>query len=128
MGQLKHDGVATQGGLTAPAGVITFGDLYSISGINGIALRSIASTDTVRTLDLEISQRIWYVKIPNAIAALRGSFLYWTDGAKVFQRGDTHLVVAPATAGDYPVAFVEEDVDANRYCAIRVLNGGPVAA
>jgi hypothetical protein len=120
MGQLKHDGRATQGGYTAPAAtVITKGDLYRMNGWNGIALRSIGSADTVRTLDLEIApDRIWYVKLPAALNPAIGDPLYWTAGAG-FKRGDTDL--AAAVVGS-PAAKVEEVKDANGYAAVRVLN------
>jgi hypothetical protein len=119
MGQLKHDGRATQGGMTAPAGVITKGDLYRLNGWNGIALKSIAAADTVRTLDFEISaERIWYIKLPAALNPAVGDPLYWTAGAG-FKRGDTDL--AAAVVGS-PAAKVEEAKDANGWCAVRVLN------
>lgn len=119
MGQLKHDGRATQGGYTAPAGVITKGDLYRINGWNGIALKSIAAGDTVRTLDLEIApDRIWYIKLPAALNPAIGDPLYWTTGAG-FKRGDTDL--AAAVVGS-PACKVEETKDANGWCAVRVLN------
>jgi hypothetical protein len=122
MGQLKHDGRATQGGFTAPAGIFTFGDLYRINDWNGIALSSIGSADTVRSLDLEISsERIWYVKVPAAINPAIGAFVYWTAGAGL-KRGDTDLATAVVGA---PVGKVEEVKDANGYMAIRVLNIGP---
>jgi opacity protein-like surface antigen len=122
MGQLKHDGIATQGGVTAPAGDFPFGDLFRINGINGIALTHIAAADTVRSLDLEISPaRIWYVKVPAGATVNQGTYLYWTAGAGL-KRGDTDLT---ATVTGSPVAFVEETKDANNYAAIRVLNVGP---
>jgi hypothetical protein len=122
MGQLKHDGRATQNGMTAPAGVFTFGDLYRINGWNGIAMKSIASGDTVRTLDLEIApDRIWYVKLPAALTPALGDFLYWTAGAGL-KRGDTDLT---ATVTGSPVCKVEEVKNANGYAAVRVLNIGP---
>jgi len=122
MGQLKHDGRATQGGVTAPAGDFPFGDLFRINGWNGIALQHIATGDTVRTLDLEIApDRVWYVKIPAAAAPAVGDFLYWTAGAGL-KRGDTDITT---TATGSPIAKVEEAKDANNYCAIRVLNVGP---
>jgi hypothetical protein len=47
MGQLKHDGRATQGGFAAPAATaITFGDLYRINQWNGIAMKTIGASDT----------------------------------------------------------------------------------
>jgi hypothetical protein len=122
MGQLKHDGVATQGGFTFPAGTITFGDLYRLNGWNGIALKSIATGDTDRVADMEVSPaRVWYVKFPAALAPAVGDFVYWTAGAG-FKRGDTDLT---ATVTGSPVAKVEEVKDANGYAAVRVLNVGP---
>lgn len=122
MGQLKHDGRATQGGFTAPAGVITFGDLYRLNGWNGIALQNIAAADTIRSLDFEIApDRIWYIKVPAAVNPAVGDFLYWTAGAG-FKRGDTDLATAVVGA---PVCKVEEVKDANAYMAVRVLNVGP---
>lgn len=120
MGQLKHDGRATQGGFTAPAAnAITKGDLYRINGWNGVAMKTIAAADTVRTLDLEIApDRIWYIKLPAALNPAQGDPLYWTAGAG-FKRGDTDL--AAAVVGS-PAAKVEETKDAGGYCAVRILN------
>jgi hypothetical protein len=122
MGQLKHDGRATQGGFAAPAAqAIVKGDLYRINGWNGFAMKTIGASDTLRTLDLEISsERIWYIKLPAALAPAIGDPLYWTTGAG-FKRGDTDL--AAAVVGP-PVAKVEETKDANGYCAVRALNIG----
>lgn len=122
MGQLKSDGRATLNGFTWPAGVITFGDMYRLNGWNGIALKNIAAADTLRVADMEISsERIWYVKLPVAVAGTQGTYLYWTAGAG-FKRGDTDLT---ATVTGSPVAVVEETKDANNYAAVRVLNVGP---
>jgi hypothetical protein len=121
MGQLKHDGRATLGGVTAPAGVFNFGDLYRINQWNGIALKTIGASDTVRNLDLEIApDRIWYVKLPAALSPAVGDVLYWTAGAGL-KRGDTDL--AAAVVGS-PACKVEEAKDANGYAAVRVLNIG----
>jgi hypothetical protein len=122
MGQLKHDGRATQGGFAAPAAqAIVKGDLYRINGWNGFAMKTIGASDTLRTLDLEISsERIWYIKLPAALAPAIGDPLYWTTGAG-FKRGDTDLAAAVVGA---PVAKVEEVKDANGYCAVRALNIG----
>jgi hypothetical protein len=121
MGQLKHDGQATQGGFTWPAGTFTFGDLYRLNGWNGILLKAIAAADTVRTADMEISPaRVWYVKLP-AISPALGQYLYWTAGAGL-KRGDTDLTL---TVTGSPVAIVEEVKDGNGYAAVRVLNVGP---
>lgn len=120
MGQLKTDGRATQGGFAAPGGqAIVFGDLYRINAWNGFALSAIGASDTVRSLDLEISaERIWYVKLPAALNPAIGDPLYWTAGAG-FKRGDTDL--AAAVVGS-PVCKVEEVKDANGYAAVRLLN------
>jgi hypothetical protein len=121
MGQLKHDGKATQGGMTWPAGTFTFGDLYRLNGWNGIILKSIAAGDAVRSADMEISsERVWYVKLP-AITPTLGQYLYWTAGAGL-KRGDTDLTLAVTGS---PVAIVEEVKDAGGYAAVRVLNVGP---
>lgn len=122
MGQLKHDGRATQGGFVAPAGDFPFGDLFRINGWNGIALTHIATTDTVRSLDLEISpDRIWYIKAPAGWAPAIGDYGYWTAGAGL-KRGDTDLAAAVVGA---PIVKVEEIKDANGYVGVRVLNVGP---
>jgi hypothetical protein len=121
MGQLKHDGNATQGGFTAPAGVINFGDLYRNNGWNHIALSKIGSGDTVRTYGGEISPaRVWYVLLPAGLNPAVGDVLYWTAGAG-FKRGDTDLAAAVVGA---PVCKVEEAKNANGYAAVRVLNIG----
>lgn len=123
MGQLKHDGRATQGGVTAPAAqAIVKGDLYRINGWNGIALKTIGASDTLRTMDMEIApDRVWYIKLPAALSPAVGDYIYWTTGAG-FKRGDTDLAAAVVGA---PVAKVDEVKDANGYCAVRVLNVGP---
>src|SRR3954451_24451477 len=104
MGQLKHDGRATQGGYSAPAGqVITFGDLYRLNGWNHVALTNIGAADTVRSYGGEISsERVWYVKLPAALNPAIGDYLYWTAGAG-FKRGDADLAAAVVGA---PVAKV----------------------
>jgi hypothetical protein len=122
VGQLKHDGRATQNGMTWPAGLYTFGDMFRLNGWNGIILKTIAVADTVRVSDMEISsERIWYIKVPAAVNPAVGDFLYWTAGAGI-KRGDTDLAVAVVGA---PVCKIEEVKDANGYAAVRVLNVGP---
>jgi hypothetical protein len=122
VGQLKHDGRATQGGFTAPAGqALVFGDLYRLNGWNGIALSAIGASDTVRSLDFEIApDRIWYVKLPAGVTPALGDVLYWTTGTG-FKRGDTDL---SASVLGSPACKVEEVKDANGYAAVRVLNNG----
>src|SRR5262245_24315306 len=122
MGQLKHDGVATQGGFAAPAATaITFGELYRINQWNGIALKAIGASDTLRNLDFEISPaRVWYIKLPAALSPAIGDVIYWTTGAG-FKSGATDL---SATVSGSPCAKVEEVKDANGYAGVRVLNIG----
>jgi len=120
VGQLKHDGRATQGGFTWPAGSYTYGELFRLNQWNGIIMKTVAAADTVRTADMEISDRVWYVKLPAALSPAVGDVLYWTAGAGV-KRGDTDL--AAAVVGS-PAAKVEEAKDANGYAAVRVLNLG----
>jgi hypothetical protein len=122
MGQLKHDGRATQNGVTVPAAqAIVKGDLYRINGWNGFAMKTIGASDTLRTMDMEIApDRIWYVKLPAALAPAVGDVLYWTAGAGI-KRGDTDL--AAAVVGS-PACKVEEVKDANGYAAVRALNIG----
>jgi hypothetical protein len=127
MGQLKSDGRATLGGMTWPAGVITFGDLYRLNGWTGVALKNIAAADVDRNADMEIApDRIWYVKLPAGVAGTLGQYLYWTTAAAAtFQRGDTNLSV---TAAGQACCVVEEAKDANNYAAVRILNNGPSGA
>lgn len=125
MGQLKHDGQATQGGFTAPGSeVVNFGDLYHLNGWNHIALASIGANDTVRSYGGEISDRIWYVKVPDAVDPDVGDFLYWSD-TEEWKVGETDL---QTTANGSPCAIVEEDKGSGDYCAVRVLNIGPLDA
>jgi hypothetical protein len=121
MGQLKHDGRATQGGFTLPAGDFPFGDLFRVNGWTGFNLTKVATTDTVRVVDLEISaERVWYVKLPAALNPVIGDCLYWTAGAGL-KRGDTDLT---ATVTGTACCKVEETKDANGYAAVRVINCG----
>jgi hypothetical protein len=123
LGQLKGDGKASQGGLSAPAGqVISFGDMYRLNGWNHIALSAVGSADTARSYGGEWSaERVWYVKFPAALNPAVGAYVYWTAGAG-FKRGDTDLTATPTGT---PVAIVEEAKNANGYAAVRVLNVGP---
>jgi hypothetical protein len=126
-GQLKSDGRATLGGVTAPAGLLTFGELFRINGWTGIALKTVLAADTDRNLDMEIApDRIWYITCPAGTAGTLGQYLYWTTAAAAtFQRGDTHLV---ATVAGVPCALVEEAKDASNIVAVRILNIGPSGA
>lgn len=125
MGQLKHDGRATQGGVTFPAGVITFGDLYRVDGFSGFAMKSLAAADTVRTADMELAkERVWYVKLPAGLTPAKGDLLAWSAGAG-FKRGDTDLIAMPVNpaagaAIPQPVCQVEETKDANGFAAVRL--------
>lgn len=122
MGQLKHDGRATQGGWSAPAATaLTNGELYRLNNWNGIAMKTVGASDTDRSLDFEIApDRIWYVLLPAGLTPAVGDVLYWTAGAG-FKRANTDLQAAVAGA---PVCKVEEAKNANGYAAVRVLNIG----
>lgn len=123
MGQLKSDGKAVN--VSAPAAtLIQFGELYRIDGWSGIAMDEILAADTERGLALEVSERVWYIKIPAALAAARGDMLYWSSGAG-FKKATTDLVASGTAGAIGPVAKVEEAVDANDYCAVRVLQTAP---
>jgi hypothetical protein len=130
VGQLKHDGRATLEGVTWPAGVITFGDLYRVDGWTGVALDNFASGESPRVGAMEIApDRIWYVKFPTALNSVKGDYVAWTTAAAAtFQRGDTHLVAFVVATHKMPCAIVEEAADANDYAAIRILNVGPSGA
>ena len=120
MGHLKGDGRAVN--VTAPAGTISFGELYRIDGWTGIALSKIVSGDTKRDFALEVSaERIWYVNV-GSVAAAKGDLLWWTAGAG-FKAGAADLT---ATAGVGPCVKVEETKDGNSIAAVRVLQGAPV--
>jgi hypothetical protein len=120
VGHLKGDGRATN--VTAPAGVISFGELYRIDGWTGIALSRVEAADTKREIALEVSaERIWYVNV-GAVAAAKGDILYWTAGAG-FKAGATAL---QATAGVGPAVKIEEAKDGNNIAGVRVLQGAPV--
>jgi hypothetical protein len=123
-GQLKHDGRATLGGVTVPAGDFYFGELFRISGWTGIILKTVLTADTDRNADFEIApDRIWYIPIPAAVAGTKGQYLYWTTAAAAtLQRGDTHLT---ATVAGVPCVLVEEAKDGNNIAAVRILNIGP---
>jgi hypothetical protein len=119
VGHLKGDGRATN--VTAPAGTISFGELYRIDGWTGIALANVASGDTKRDFALEVSaERIWYVNV-GAVAAVKGDLLFWTAGAG-FKAGASAL----ATTGVGPAVKIEETKDGNNIAGVRVLQGAPV--
>jgi hypothetical protein len=130
MGQLKHDGRATLEGVTWPAGTINFGDLYRVSGWTGVALDNFLTGETPRIGAMEIApDRVWYVKLPVALAGAKGDYLAWTTAASAtFQRGDTDLVLFVPATHRFPCAVVDETKDAGNYAAVRILNVGPSGA
>lgn len=130
MGQLKHDGRATLDGVTWPAGVVTFGDLYRVDGWTGVALDNFASGETPRVGAMEIApDRIWYVKIPAGLTGAKGDYLAWTTKAPAtFQRGDTNLALFVVATHGSPCCLVEEAKDAQNYAGVRILNVGPSGA
>lgn len=114
MGHMLTDGKAVD--VVAPAGQYDFGDLFRISLWTGIALDTIATADTVRDLALEVSERIWKVKLPGALTPAVGDLLYWTAGTGV-KRGDTDL---SATVNGTPACKVLIAKNAAGYAAVRV--------
>lgn len=130
MGQLKHDGRATLEGITWPAGVITFGDLYRVNGWTGVAMNNFASGESPRVGAMEIApDRIWYVKFPSALNSVKGDYVAWASAtAATFQRGDTNLEAFVLATHKFPCALVEEAADAADYAGIRILNVGPSGA
>ncbi|SRR6266542_5490166 len=118
MGQLKSDGRAIN--VVIPSSTaITFGELYRIDGWTGIAMKTIAATDTDKNMSFEVSsERIWYVKLPAGVTAARGTRLYWTTGSgfKAALTDSSESVVGSV------MAIVEEAKDANDYAGVRVVN------
>lgn len=123
MGRKISDGLAID--VVAPAGTFDKGELYRIDGWTGIAMISIASTDTDRVLALEVSKALWRVKVPVGTAAARGDFLTWTAGAGT-KSGATDMaaVTSPANGGipANTVAKVEAARNAGGYATIRVID------
>ena len=123
MGQKISDGKAPA--VTFPASeVINDYDLYRVNGWNGCAIGALDADDTARTLAFEMdTNAVYSVKLPGALNPAVGAVLYWaTPGS--FQRGDTHLQAAPATAGDPPAFKVLATKNAAGYAQGRVLNNG----
>jgi Uncharacterized conserved protein (DUF2190) len=120
MGQLKSDGRAID--VVIPSSTaITKGEMYRIDGWTGIAMKTIASTDTDKNMAFEVSsERIWYVKLPAGVTGARGDRLYWTTGTGF----KAALTDVQASAAGYACAIVEEAKDANDYAGVRVLNAG----
>lgn len=121
MGNLKHEGEAID--VVSPGGStdLSKGELYRIDKWNGIAMSTVLNTDPELGLALEVSNRIWYIKIPTGLAAARGDILWWsaTDG---FKAGPTDLVAAGTSGAVGPACKVEEAVDGNHIAGVRVLN------
>jgi hypothetical protein len=126
MGHLYSDGKAVDVN-DAGSAVVNFGDLYRIGGITGIAMKSLATTDTVRDLALETSERVWKVKVPAGFAGAAGTYVYWSSGAGR-KDGAVDLVSAPGTAGDRPIGVVVVAKNANGYAAVKMLLGGAAIA
>lgn len=120
MGNLKQEGDAIN--VLCPNNKdMVKGELYRIDKWNGIAMSDVLHTDPELGLALEVSNRIWYIKLPTGLAAARGDILWWsaTDG---YKDGTTDLVVAGTSSAVGPACKVEEAVDANHIAAVRVLN------
>lgn len=122
MGQLKHEGQAID--VVSPGGSVEIfkGELYRIDGWTGIAMSHVLPTDPELGFALEVSDRIWYIEMPAAVAAARGAVLYWSAGTG-FKTGSTDLV-ATGAIGQFPCVIVEEAKDGNNIVGVRVLNFG----
>jgi hypothetical protein len=122
VGQKISDGKAFDA--TAPGSeVINDYDLYRIASWNGAAIGAKDAVQADRTLAFECdTNAIYSIKIPGAINPAVGVFLYWANPA-IFQRGDTHLQLTPATAGDPPAFFTQSTKNAAGYIQGRILNG-----
>lgn len=123
MGHLFSDGKAID--VAAGAGTtINKGDLYRISGWNGIAMKNVASDDTDRSLALETSsERIWKVKLPTGLTPSVGDILNWSTGTGQ-KAGDTDLVAQSTSTSTGPACKVLVAKNAAGYAAVRVLNTG----
>lgn len=102
---------------------IVDGELYRIAGWTGCAVGSKDTTQLDRNFAMEVSAEfIHCFKIP-AITPAVGDVLYWATSTRAtFQKGDTHLQMTPATAGDPPACKVLRAIDANGYIYARVIN------
>jgi hypothetical protein len=121
MGHLYSDGKAVD--VTADAATtVNFGDLYRIGGWTGFALDSILPADTVRDLALEVSERIWKIKLPAGITPVVGDHLAWDAVGVAFKAGDTNLVIAGA--GVLGVAKVLVVKNSNGYAAVQLVTQG----
>lgn len=120
MGQKKDDGDAVD--VTVPAGAFETEELYRIDNFSGILTNAVLAADTVRTRSMQLKGN-WYFKTPVGIGVTRGAYLFWTAGAGT-KVGATDLGNAAGTAGDRPVAKVEEVRDANGYVGAILLHAG----
>jgi hypothetical protein len=98
--------------------------LYRIEGWNGFAMDTISASDTLRNMALEVSERIWYVKLPAALTPVKGDILYWTSAAFTAGYADSSLDLTATVTAGAGAAKVEEIKDANGYAGVRALNGG----
>jgi hypothetical protein len=122
VGQKISDGKAFDA--VAPTSeIINDYDLYRIGKWNGVAVGAKDATQADRTMAFEMdANAIYSILVPSGISPAVGVFLYWaTPGS--FQRGDTHLQLTPATAGDTPAFYVMVAKNAAGYVQGRVLNG-----
>jgi len=117
MGHLYSDGKAID--VVAPAGTINFGDMYRIDGWTGFAMDTILPADVDRGMALEISERIWKIKLPAGITPVVADHLDWDAVGVTFKAGDTNLVIAGA--GVLGVAKVLVVKNANGYAAVQLL-------
>lgn len=117
MGHLYSDGKAVDVVADA-ATVVNFGDLYRIAGWTGFALDALTAADVDRGMALEVSERIWKVKLPGGITPVVGDHLVWDAVGVAFKAGDTNLAIAGA--GVLGVCKVLVVKNSNGYAAVQL--------
>lgn len=125
MGYKVSDGKAID--VTYPSSqVINDWDMYRVGGWNHVAIGSLTSTGTPRTLAGEADPAAIYSILLPAISPVAGDFLYWaTNDSTTFQRGDTNLTLQAASAnGQMPCAHVLVAKNAAGYAQVRIMQSG----
>lgn len=102
--------------VVAPAGGVTAGSLYRISGWNGVAEITVAAGETF-PLNIDPTH-VFYIPMPSGVAAAIGAVLYIPTASGGV--GATDLT-ATATSNSKAVK-VHQAKDGNNIVGVRVLN------